>query len=219
MTTKSLYTTQEERFNYWSHGLAALVSVGASFWLIKSGIAANNYWVLFSVVVFSFTLMFTFLTSTLYHLAEKPKLKDRFRLIDHLAIYLMIAGSYTPFTLVSLRDNWGITAFILIWSLTIFAMIFKLAIRKNLSKYYRIDAAIYVALGCIAVFFMKPIVQTLETPCFALLLLGGLSYLVGVIFYLWNKLPYNHGIWHIFVILGAGLHYSSILFYVVPSPS
>ena len=219
MTTKGLYTKGEERFNYWSHGLAALVSVVAAFWLIKSGIAADNYWVLFSVAVFSFTLIFTFLTSTLYHWAEKPRLKERFRLIDHLAIYLMIAGSYTPFTLVSLRDNWGITAFILIWTLTLIAMVFKLSIRKNLSKYYRVDAAIYVALGCVAIFFMKPIVQTLETPCFLLVLFGGLSYLVGVFFYMWNKLPYNHGIWHIFVILGAGLHYSSILFYVVPNPS
>lgn len=207
------YTPTEERVNYLTHGLGAILSFIGLIILIVSNLQ-SNWWELASVTIFGISMLSVYLSSTLYHWALKPRYKKPLRLLDHLAIYFLIAGSYTPFALVNLRDNWGITVFFLVWGLAIFGMIMKVVLRKNMDKLGRLDAYFYVGIGCIAVLFAKPMMQSLTAPCIALLLAGGAMYLTGVVFYLKKNIPYNHGIWHLFVMAGSAFHYTSILMYV-----
>ncbi len=209
------YTPAEERFNYITHGIGVVLSIIGLVILVVYNLQSEWY-VIASVVVFGLSMLSVYTSSTLYHWVVTPRLKKKMRLIDHLAIYLLIAGSYTPFALVNLRDHWGIWVFFIVWTLAILGMLMKFSFRNKMDKLGNLDAYIYVGIGCIAFFFMKPMVTYLPANCIWLLLLGGAMYLIGVVFYLQKNMSYNHGIWHLFVMAGSAFHYLSILLYVQP---
>jgi hemolysin III len=150
--------------------------------------------------------------STVYHSMKKPSIRYIFRILDHASIYLMIAGSYTPFALVTLHGPWGWTLFGTVWGLGVIGAIMKIFTTHRL---HFIGPILYIALGWIVVIAWKPLSSALPTNGLLLLFAGGVAYTGGVIFYLWDRLPYNHAIWHLFVLAGSACHFYSIYYYVI----
>ena len=151
--------------------------------------------------------------STLYHAITIPNIKKRLQKIDHAAIFLLIAGTYTPFTLVNLRDGWGWTLFGFVWSIAIAGFIMELLVKK---RYHRVSLGLYLGLGWSVMLVIKPLIDSIDAGGMVLLVSGGLFYTLGVIFYAWEKLLYNHAIWHLFVLAGSALHFFAVLLYVIP---
>jgi hemolysin III len=210
------YSDVEERMNYLTHGFAALVSIVGFFVLLYYSSFHNDNYFWFGTIVFGISLITAFTASTFYHGVKQAKWKGWFRLIDHLAIYFLIAGSYSPFTLGNLRNEWGWYVFILIWVLAIGGMVFKFIIRHKVDDYTHFDAYFYAGIGCVAIPFLGSIISNVETVGCMLLIAGGALYLTGVFFYLNEKIPYNHAIWHLFVMAAAGMHYFAVLWYATP---
>jgi hemolysin III len=152
-----------------------------------------------------------YLSSTIYHGFVNPKVKNLFRILDHLAIYLLIAGSYTPITLVSMRGAWGWTLFGLIWGMAIAGIIISIAFKEKLKP---IMVLSYVVMGLLIVVAFKPMLLILPQKMIFCLFIGGAFYILGIIFYLWKRLPYHHPIWHLFVLGGSISHFFGILFYL-----
>ena len=138
------------------------------------------------------------------------------RVIDHSAIFLVIAGTYTPFMLVNLRGPAGWTVFVIVWTLALLGIAFKITM---LHRWASLSLPIYLAMGWVALIVIEPLVAALAPGGLELLLLGGLAYTAGVVFYLWERLPYNHAVWHVFVLLGSLAHYFAVLRFVIPPPS
>jgi len=208
------YSLKEERANYLTHGFSFLMSLAGLGILVGKGLSHEDPYVLPGVVIFGVGLAICFLSSTIYHWVSEPQLKHKLRIVDHLCIYLLIAASYTPFALVNLRDSWGIPVFFIIWGLAIFGSIFKIVIRNQLQKYELVDAFFYVAMGCVALLFITPIIAAIPPEGVWLLLFGGAAYIIGVFFYLNKKIPYNHAIWHLFVMAGGAFHFVAVWGYV-----
>jgi hemolysin III len=156
---------------------------------------------------------FLYTASTLYHSIQPAKAKRVLRVLDHSAIFLLIAGTYTPFTLVNLRGPWGWSLFGVIWALAIIGILFQMT---TLRKGAIVSVAFYVAMGWVVVVAIKPMLFLINTGGLVLLLLGGIAYTTGVVFYVWRQMPYNHAIWHVFVVAGSALHFFAILLYVIP---
>ncbi len=210
------FTRHEEVVHAWTHGIGAIVSIVAGYLIIQKAMGFGQNRMLVGIGIFSFTLFFALFASTIYHGVKEVRLKRILRIVDHLAIYLLIAGTFTPYTLVNLWGNWGQTILVFIWGVAFLGMAFKILIRNNLQQYEKYDVVFYVVMGCSAFFFFNPITTHIESNGIWFLVLGGASYLVGVYFYLNKKIPYHHAIWHIFVMMGAGFHYVSIYYYVYP---
>lgn len=210
---KSEYSHGEEIANSITHGLGMLLSIGGLAVLVGFASVYGNAWHITSCSIFGVTLILSYGSSTLYHSIPLPAAKRVLKVIDHAAIYLLIAGTYTPYTLVNLRGPWGWSLFGIIWGLALLGVILKTTM---LGKISGISTAIYLAMGWIVVIAIKPMLNAVEAGGLLLLLLGGLSYTAGVIFYAWKRLPYNHAIWHLFVLTGSLCHFFSILFYVIP---
>jgi len=210
---QSQYSCAEEIANSITHGLGMLLSIAGLAVLIGFASAHGNAWHITACSIFGATLILSYTSSTLYHSIPQPAAKRVLKVIDHAAIYLLIAGTYTPFTLVNLRGPWGWSLFGTIWGLAILGIILKTTM---LGKIAGISTAIYLAMGWIVVIAIKPMLSSVATGGLILLLLGGLAYSAGVIFYAWKRLPYNHAIWHLFVLTGSLCHYFAILFYVIP---
>lgn len=210
---KSEYSFGEEIANSITHGLGMLLSIAGLAILVGFASVYGNAWHIASCSIFGVTLILSYGSSTLYHSIPQPRAKRVLKIIDHAAIYLLIAGTYTPFTLVNLRGPWGWTLFGTIWGLAFLGVILKTTM---LGKISGISTAIYLAMGWIVVIAIKPMLSAVATGGLLLLLLGGLAYTAGVIFYAWKSLPYNHAIWHLFVLAGSLCHFFSILFYVIP---
>jgi len=166
-----------------------------------------------SCTIFGVTLIFLYSASTLYHSIQKPKAKSILKIIDHSCIYLLIAGTYTPFLLVTLRGALGWIMFGVIWSMAIIGVLFKIFF---VHRFKIISTAAYLLMGWIIVFLIKPLIASLPAGGIILLIAGGLAYSLGVIFYAWKKLPFNHAIWHLFVLAGSICHFCAIIFYVLP---
>ncbi len=216
---KPIYTLEEEKWNYRSHGLASILSIAGLLLLLSRAIPDGDIWVIAAITVFSICMTICFMSSAVYHWMEIPRFKKHLRLLDHGAIYLFIAGSYTPFALISLRENYGILIFFLVWGLALAGMMFKYYIREQLDQYVKTDTMIYTLIGCVALLFAKPLMTSMSPECILLLALGGLFYLIGAIFYLWKSFPYNHAIWHFLVMGGALAHYMCVYWYVLPGVS
>jgi hemolysin III len=154
--------------------------------------------------------------STLYHSIPIPRAKQLFRRLDHTAIFLLIAGTYTPFTLVNLRGPWGWSLLAIVWCLAILGIILQGFLLRQKSIW---NALIYIAMGWVVIVGIKPVLTTIPLGGLVLLLAGGFAYSGGAIFYIWKRLPYNHAIWHLFVLLGSVFHYFAVLFYVIPLAS
>ncbi len=205
------YSEKEELLNWVSHGLAALASLaGIIVMLCKISPASHtNKWI--SLGIYSFSLVTLYSASTIYHFVRSARWKNIFRIVDHAAIYIKIAGTYTPFLLLALKDSYGWELFIGMWTLVVAGIIFKLFF---VDRYNLLSTGIYLAMGWLAVFLLVPLYQALSAEVLICLLAGGICFTAGVGFYLWKKLPFAHPIWHVFVIGGSAFHFAGIYWYV-----
>jgi len=203
---------KEEIANVITHGLGLALSVVALVLLVVFASLQADAWKIVSFSIYGVSLIILYLASTLFHGAKNLRKKVKLNKFDHSAIYVLIAGTYTPFTLVTLRGPWGWTIFGIVWGLAIAGIIYKIYFYS--AKYRAISAIIYILMGWIIVIAIKPLVNNLSTPGLICLVIGGLSYSLGVIFYLWRKLPYSHPIFHLFVLGGSIAHFFGILLYV-----
>lgn len=207
------YSCAEEIANSITHGLGSLLAIGGLAVLVGFASIHGDAWHITACSIFGATLILSYASSTLYHSIPLPAAKRVLRIIDHSAIYLLIAGTYTPFTLVNLRGAWGWSLFATIWGLALLGILLKSTMLGRISG---VSTLIYLAMGWIVLIAIKPMLGAVEDGGLLLLLLGGLSYSSGVIFYAWKRLPFNHAIWHLFVLAGSLFHYFAILFYVIP---
>lgn len=203
----------EEWLNSTTHGLAALLSVIGTVALIVGATQQADAWKIVSFSIFGTSLILLYMASALYHGTRRPELKRVFKTLDHCAIFLLIAGTYTPFLLVNMRGTVGWTLFAVIWSLALTGVILKV-IFKNRYKLARVG--IYVAMGWLITFASSDLVASLSETALYLTIIGGVVYTAGVAFYLADRIPYMHAIWHLFVIGGSACHFSAIYFGVLP---
>lgn len=207
------YTLGEEIANAITSGLGTALSVAGLVVMVVYATRYGNAWHIVSVSVFGASLILSHLASTLYHAIHPPRAKNVLKVFDHLAIYVLIAGTYTPFTLVNLRGSWGWELFFLIWFLAIGGLVIKLT---PLARMKYLSTAFYIAMGWTVVLVIGPVLENVAMGGVWLLAAGGLSYTAGVLFYAWRAMPYNHAIWHLFVIGGSVCHFFAVLFYVIP---
>jgi len=210
----SRYSIGEEIAHTVIHGVGLLLSIAGLAVLVTLSSRSGDAWYIASTGIYGVTLILLYTSSTLYHGIPHAKAKPVLQRLDHAAIFLLIAGTYTPFTLVTLRGSWGWALFALVWGIAIAGMVLELVARK---RYKRLSISLYLGLGWIILIAIKPLLRSVETDGVLLLLAGGLCYSFGVIFYVWKTLPYHHAVWHLFVLAGSALHFFSVLFYVVPT--
>jgi hemolysin III len=216
VTTRSRtrpYTPGEELANSLTHGLGALLAVGGLAWLVTLAAVRGDAWHVVACSIYGAAMVVLYTASTLYHAIPAPRAKRVLQIVDHTAIYLLIAGTYTPFTLVSLRGPWGWSLFGAVWGLAVAGIILEIAVPR---RWPALSLSLYVAMGWVVVIAIKPLVTALPTGALVLLLLGGLAYSGGIGFYAWKRLPYGHAVWHLFVLAGTALHFVAVLLYVVP---
>lgn len=204
-----LYSAGEEIVNSITHGIGTLLSIAGLVVLIVFAALYGDNWHIVSFSIFGGTLIVLYSASTLYHSFSRPSVKTFFKKMDHAAIFLLIAGTYTPFVLVSLRGAWGWSMFGIIWTLAIIGISMKFV---SISRFQRLSVALYLFMGWLGLIAIVEIFSRVPLPSFILLVVGGLSYTTGVIFYGRRKLAFNHGIWHIFVLFGSVAHYFSVLY-------
>jgi len=201
-----------ERFNSISHLMGAALALIGMVLLVGFAAAQGDPWKIVSFSIYGVSLFLLYSLSTLYH-SLRGRAKKIFQKLDHVAIYLLIAGTYTPFTLVTLRGTWGWTLFLVIWGLAILG-IFIDSRHKDGSR--AIQMVIYLLMGWLVLIAMEPLVQALPTGALVLLVLGGVFYTSGIIFYaLDGRVKHAHGIWHLFVLAGSISHYLAVLFYIL----
>lgn len=204
------YSSREEVANSISHGLGLLLALVALPILVLAAIEVGNVRFLVGVSVFGGTMVLLYLASTLYHSISHETAKQLFRVFDHTAIFLLIAGSYTPFSLGVLHGPWGWSMLAIVWTLAIIGITLK--IRKR-TRHSRITIVLYVIMGWLAVIAVKPIVMLIPVPGILLILAGGLAYTGGLAFFAAQRIRYNHFIWHLFVIAGTTCHFFAVLWY------
>ncbi len=202
---------REDIANVVTHGAGLLMAVAGVPALIVLGALRGGAIHTASFAVYGTTLLLVYLSSTLYHAFQEPRMRRIFRILDHAAIYLLIAGTYTPFMLISLNGPWGWTLLALVWVLAALGCTFKILSMKRFARY---STAFYLAMGWLVVIAIEPIIEAVPAAGLGWLMIGGLCYTGGVVFFLWENLPYNHAIWHLFVIAGSVCHYIAILLYV-----
>jgi hemolysin III len=200
-----------ERFNGFTHLSGALLALTGAIVLVVLGALKGDPWRIVSFSIYGATLFFLYLTSTLYH-STRGRAKDVLRKLDHLAIYLLIAGTYTPFTLVTLNGPWGWSLFGIVWGLAILGIVQELWIARGARV---LSLVIYLLMGWVSLVAVVPIIEALSWGGFAWVAAGGAVYTAGIVFYLYDeRFPHFHGIWHLFVLGGSALHYVAILRYV-----
>ncbi|MCY1719214.1 hemolysin III family protein [Prolixibacteraceae bacterium Z1-6] len=199
----------EEIFNSVTHGIGTLLSVAGLVLLIVFAAIKGNVWHVVSFSIFGSTLVLLYLSSTLYHSFTKEKIKNIFVRFDHAAIFLLIAGTYTPFLLTALRGALGWTLFGIIWTVAIAGVVIRCI---YLTRFRKLMVAIYLIMGWLFVVAIGPMMKNLPGISVLFLFLGGLMYSIGVIFYAWRNLKYGHGIWHLFVLAGSIMHFFSVIY-------
>ena len=202
-------STVEEIINSITHGIGALLSIIALIALILLAGKLDDIWYMVSFSIYGCTLIILYLSSTLYHSFSNPKIKNLFARFDHVSIFLLIAGTYTPILLTSIRGIWGWTLFGIIWGLALVGAVIR---SIYLHRFRKLMVAVYLGMGWMFVLAGKQIFLSLPSTSIIFLVLGGIAYSVGVIFYMWRNLPYSHGIWHLFVLAGSVLHFFAIYF-------
>ena len=201
-----------ERFNAWSHLFGAVAAFVGAVWLLVVASLDGSPWKIVSVAIYGVTLLVLYSVSTVYH-SVRGRAKVIMQKVDHLSIYLLIAGSYTPFCLVTLRGPWGWSLFGIVWTLAVIGMLQEI---KPRSEARILSLVIYAVMGWIVLVAVKPLIAALGTTGFAWLAAGGVFYTVGIIFFaLDSRLRHAHGIWHLFVIAGSLLHFVAIMCYVL----
>ena len=211
MTIKPFPSPGEEIANSVTHGIGAGLSVAALVILVVFGARQGDAWRVVSFSIYGSALIALYLASTLYHAFRNPKIKRWMKLLDHSSIYLLIAGTYTPIMLTVMRGGWGWTLFGIIWGLALAGIVFKL---RFIGRFKKLSLAIYVAMGWLIVIAVKPMLALVPGGMLMFMLIGGLCYTLGVIFYIWKSLPYHHAVWHLFVLGGSITHFFGIMFYI-----
>jgi hemolysin III len=201
----------EEQLNAWTHGLGALLGIAGLVILISYTRQQSN-WSLFSVILYGFSIILLFTASALYHSVKGEKRKHYFRIIDHISIYVLIAGTYTPVTLIGLNESLGWQLFWVVWAIAGFGLILKLFFT---GKFEIFSTLLYLVMGWLIIFDFSNLSTLIGSNGVALLFAGGAFYTIGIIFYVFERIPYNHVIWHLFVLGGAICHYLMIFLYVV----
>jgi len=202
---------REEVASLITHSLGVLLSVVALVvMLVVSDVDVIR---IVSSVVFGTSLILLYLSSSLYHFFTSPRWKAVFQALDHACIYLLIAGSYTPITLITLRGPWGWALFGIVWSMALAGILIKLLMSGK--KDHWISTALYLAMGWLVVIALEPLIKNISDTGMTLLVAGGLSYSLGIVFFVWRKLPFNHAIWHLFVLGGSICHVLAITLHVL----
>lgn len=205
----SAYSREEEAAHVASHALGIVASLVAIPWLAWTAVCHGDAWRLAGGLLFGASALLLFTTSVLYHSTSEPRKRLLLRRFDHSAIYLLIAGTYTPFTLGPLRGDWGWTLFVAVWTLALLGIAVK---TTSLGfRYHRTSVLLYVVMGWLIVVAARPVVQSLSARELGWLLAGGLCYTGGVPFYLWKSRPYTHAVWHGFVLAGVACHFVAVL--------
>lgn len=207
------YSRKEEIANAITHGIGALLSLSALAVLIVFAALNGDVWHIVSFAIFGSTMLLLYVSSTLVHSFPEGKVKDLFEFFDHSAIYLFIAGTYTPFTLVVLKGALGWTLFGIVWGIAAAGVLFKAFFTK---KFLFTSTLLYIAMGWIVIIAWKPLTAALAPGGLWLLMAGGLAYTIGTVFYVWRGFPFHHMVWHLFVLAGSVLHFFAVLFYVLP---
>ena len=202
-------TPAEEVASSVTHGIGVLLSVVALVYMLIFSV--GDVYKVVAASVFGASLIALYLSSTLYHSFSRPRLKAFFQCLDHSCIYLLIAGSYTPVTLINLRGAWGWSLLSVVWGLALSGVIIKMVIKGKKDSW--VSTAIYIIMGWLVVVAAGPLIRSMEPGGIALLVAGGLCYTLGVGFFLWEKLKFNHAIWHLFVLAGSACHVLAMLFY------
>lgn len=204
-------TKLEEQLNAWSHGIGAALGIAALVLLI---VYSNNTkpWSLFSVIVYGISLIILFMASTFYHAVKGEKRKHIFRIVDHISIYLLIAGTYTPVLLIALRDSLGWPLFWIVWGIAAFGLVLKLFFTGRFEIF---STLLYLVMGWLIVFDFANLSDAIGPTGVLWLFAGGLAYTIGIVFYAIQRIPYNHVIWHLFVLGGAICHFFMIFNHVI----
>ncbi len=207
------YSPREEKINIISHGIGFILSIISLVLLLTHAKRHGDLWHVVSFTLFGASLIILYAVSTLYHSTKEPELRRRLRIFDHASIYILIAGTYTPFTLVTLNGPTGWTIFGITWGFALIGIILKLFFT---GKYKLISTLMYVFMGWIIVFAIKPLSDNLSSVGLFWLVAGGVIYTIGAILYSSKKIKFNHAIFHLFVLMGSGCHFLSVFFYVLP---
>lgn len=210
------YSVGEEIANSVTHGVGAAMAVAGLAVLVAFAALRGNAWHIVGAAIFGATMVLMYTASTIYHAIPHLRAKKVLRILDHSAIYLLIAGTYTPFTLANLRGGWGWSLFGVVWGLAVAGIVFK---ALALNRLRILSVVFYLAMGWLVVVAAKPLVRSVEPGGVTLLILGGLAYSLGIGFFAWRRLPYGHAVWHLFVLTGTVLHFFAVLFYVIPGAS
>lgn len=213
-TTQSFYTLGEEIANSVTHGIGAALSVAGLTLLVALATLFGNIYQIVSFSIYGATLIILYLASTLYHSFQHPQVKEIFRIIDHAAIYLLIAGTYTPFLLVGIRGWWGWTLLVVIWGLALLGISFKVMF---IDRFPRASTITYILMGWLIVVALRELWINIPLGGIIWLSIGGVVYTLGVIFYAMEKTRYTHAIWHLFVLGGSICHYFAVLLYLAPA--
>ncbi len=207
------YSPTEEKINIASHALGFVLSVVALVLLVVHASRHGNAWHIVSFSIFGASLVTLYAASTIYHSAKNPVLRSRLRIVDHATIYILIAGTYTPFTLVTLGGFAGWTIFGVSWGMALVGIILKIFFT---GKHDLISTLMYVFMGWIIVFAIEPLIHNLSSDGLFWLVTGGVAYTVGAVLYSIKKIRFNHAIFHVFVLIGSACHFISVYFYVLP---
>jgi len=210
-TNIQFYSPTEEKLNIWSHAFGIFLSIIALVLLIIKAVQQDNIWMMISFPIFGVSLILLYLASTLYHASKEPQKRFKLKVFDHAAIYVLIAGSYTPFTLVSLNGETGWLIFSMVWVMAFTGIILKLFFT---GRFKIVSTAMYVLMGWLIVFYFQDLTAHLHEKGVFYLILGGVLYTIGAILYSIKKIKFNHAIFHFFVLAGSFCHFLSIYLYV-----
>ena len=205
---------REELVNTLTHGFGIVASLVGGAALVTLAAVFGDVWQIIGASVFSASLVILYTASTLYHAARKTHLKKRLRIFDHASIFILIAGTYTPFMLVGLRGGWGWTLFGVVWGLAIVGVVMKLFLTGRFNK---TSTGVYLAMGWLGIVASGPLMQALPSFTLLWMVAGGIAYSLGTIFYLSRRIPYGHAIWHVFVLVGSACHFVAAYTHLVPT--
>ncbi len=206
------YSPLEEKINVASHAIGLILSPFALVFLLVKAVNYGNIWHIVSFSIYGISMVLLYAASTFYHLSSKPAIRKNLKIFDHAAIYLLIAGTYTPFTLVTLQGTIGWVLFGVSWGLAVCGVVIKLFFT---GRFNLVSTLAYVVMGWLIVFAINPLIQALSADGLFWLIAGGLAYTLGAALYAIEKIKFNHAIFHIFVLLGSACHFVSIYFYVL----
>ena len=196
-----------------THGVGGLLAIAGLAVLVTFAAIRGSAWHVVGCSVFGATMVLLYTSSTLYHAIRAPRAKQVLQRLDHAGIFLLIAGTYTPFTLVSLRGPWGWSLLGVIWGLAVLGIL----VQSGSRRHPVLSVVLYVVMGWTVLIAIRPLLSSMPRGGLILLILGGLAYTAGIAFYAWRRLPFNHSIWHGFVLAGTVLHFFAVLRYVVPA--